>query len=377
MEFRPIHGLRGAIAIVSLATLSACGLPQLGPSKTQILSGSVEEDGNAFIINVDDQVNKAIAVKPALGFPRSFTSAARLTSDTIRPGDTLGLTIWENVDDGLLTSDIQSATTLEEVQVDSAGYVFVPYAGRVRAAGNTPDELRQLITSELEEQTPDPQVQVRRIAGEGATVSVIGSVSGQGVYTIERSTRTLSSMLARAGGVATEPEIALVTVIRGTQRGKIWFEDLFKYPKLDIALRSGDRILVEEDTRSYTAMGATASQARIPFSSQDLSAVEALAQVGGLVTSTSDAKGIFVLRNESQGVARKVTGRNDLNGSQRVVYILNLTEPNGLFLARDFNIRDGDTVYVTEAPYAKWTKTLSVLVGPLTPIASARSLATN
>jgi len=34
-------------------------------------------------------------------------------------------------------------------------------------------------------------------------------------------------MLAKAGGVIIEPEIAQVTVIRGKAQGKIWFQDLF------------------------------------------------------------------------------------------------------------------------------------------------------
>ncbi len=32
--------------------------------------------------------------------------------------------------------------------------------------------------------------------------------------------------------------------------------------------------------------------------------------------------------------------------------------PTGVFLARDFVIRDGDTVYVTEAPFVQWQKTI-------------------
>ena len=43
--------------------------------------------------------------------------------------------------------------------------------------------------------------------------------------------------------------------------------------------------------------------------------------------------------------------------------VLDLTEPNGLFEARDFAIRDGDTIYVTEAPYVQWRKILSALTG--------------
>ena len=354
--------------------LAACTLPGVGPSKSQIFKGSVQQEGDAFIVAVNDRVTRATAVVPALGFSSDFQNAAQLTSDTVRPGDVLGLTVWENVDDGLLSGATGAATILEEVQVDSDGFIFVPYAGRVRATGNTPNQLRLLITERLQEQTPDPQVEVRRVAGDGATVSLTGAVGGQGVYPIERPTRTLSTMLAQAGGVSIEPEIARVSVIRGNQKGQVWYQDLFRNPELDIALRGGDRILVEEDTRSFTAIGAVSGQSRVPFESQDLSALEAIAQVGGLMPLSSDPTGVFVFRNEPAEIAGQVLGRTDLQGAQRMVYVLNLKDPNGIFVARDFVIRDDDTLYVTEAPYAQWTKTISLISGGLTPFANVATL---
>ena len=374
MKNVPFSWVRPVAILAALTLAASCGLPKVGPNKRQIFAGSVQKEGDAFIVSVNDRVTRATAVVPALGFSQSFINAGRLTSDTIRPGDVLGLTIWENVDDGLLASEATNATALEEVQVDSAGYIFVPYAGRLRASGNTPEQLRAEITKKLEDQTPDPQVQVRRVAGDGSTVSLTGAVGGQGVYAIERPTRTLSTMLARASGVAIEPEIAQITVIRGKEQGKIWFQDLFNHPELDIALRGGDRILVESDSRSFTALGATSAQARVPFESQDLSALEAIAQVGGLISTTSDPTGVFIFRNEPAEIANQVLGRDDLVGAQRMVYVLNLTQPNGLFVARDFVVRDEDTLYVTEAPYAQWTKTISLLASPLTPLASVETL---
>ena len=361
--------------LAALALLAACALPRVGPNKREIFSGSVQREGDAFVVTVNDRVTRATAVVPALGFSRSFQTAGQLTSDTIRPGDILGLTVWENVDDGLLASEGANATILDEVQVDSAGFIFVPYAGRIRAAGNTPDQLREEITARLQDQTPDPQVQVRRVAGDGSTVSLVGSIGAPGVYPIERSTRTLAAMLARAGGVAIRPEAAQIMINRGTQQGKIWLQDLYDNPSLDIALRGGDRILVEEDTRAFTALGATSSQARVPFQTQELSALEAIAQVGGLISTSSDPTGVFVFRNEPAEIANQVLGRDDLQGAQRMVYVLNLTEPNGMFTARDFAIRDDDTLYVTEAPYAQWTKTISLIAGSITPVSSISTLA--
>ncbi|MFW2543291.1 polysaccharide biosynthesis/export family protein [Primorskyibacter sp. 2E107] len=365
MKNSPSRWAQSVALMAAVSILASCGLPRVGPNKREIFAGSVQREGDAFVVSINDRVTRATAVVPALGFSEAFTNAETLGSDTIRPGDTLGLTVWENVDDGLLSSGPANATSLEEVQVDGSGFIFVPYAGRIRAAGNTPERLRQIITDKLEEQTPDPQVQVRRLAGDGSTVSLVGSVGGQGVYAIERPTRTLSTMLARAGGITIQPEIAQVKVLRGNRTETIWFQDLYKHPEFDIALRGGDRILVEEDTRAFTALGATGAQARVPFESQNISAVEAIAQVGGLLAGSADPTGVFVFRNEPAEIANTVLGRSDLIGAQRMVYVLDLTQPNGMFMARDFVVRDQDTLYVTEAPFTQWNRTIAALTGTL------------
>ncbi len=351
------------VCLVVAGSLAGCGLPRSGPNKRELFAASVEKQGDAYIVPVDQRVTQLTAVTPSLGFSNAFQSAGLVGSDVIHSGDVLGLTIWENVDNGLLANAGTNATALNEVQVDGEGYIFVPYAGRIKAAGNTPEALRQIITEKLSAQTPDPQVTVARVAGDGSTVSVMGGVGAQGVFPITQPTRTLSAMLAKAGGVTIEPEVAQITVTRGSKSGKVWLKDLYSNPRMDIALRPGDVILVEKDQRTFTALGSTGAQNRVPFETQELSAVEAIAQVGGLSTNFADPTGVFILRDESEGVARQVLGRPGLVGPQRVAYVISLTAPDGLFNARDFMIRDSDTVYVTEAPYVQWQKTLAILTG--------------
>ena len=367
---------KGALIIAACSLAVSCGVPRPGPTKQEIFAGSVQRKGDAFVVAVNDRVTQATSVVPALGFSDNFLKAAKIESDTIQAGDTLGLTIWENVEDGLLVTTGANSTVLEEVQVDGSGNIFVPYAGRIKASGNTPEGIRTSIVDKLKDQTPDPQVQVRRLAGDGATVALAGAVGGQGIYPIERPTRTLGTMLAAAGGVTIPPEIAQVTVIRGNARGKIWLKDLYDNSELDIALRAGDKILVEEDTRAFTALGATGSQDRVTFETRSLSALEAIATVGGLTATAADPTGVFVLRNEPSEIASSVLARDDLIGAQRMVYVLDLTGPNGLFQARDFLIRDGDTLYVTEAPSVQWDRTIAALTGSLGAATSLDALAT-
>lgn len=356
--------VRGAVLVAVMLAVGGCALPRSGPNKAEIFKGSVLKEGDAFIVTVNPRVTRATSVVPALGFGSNFSRAGVVGSDIISPGDSLALTIFENVaDDPLLGNTGQRVSVLEEVQVDGQGFIFVPYAGRIKASGDTPEALRQAITRKLDAQTPDPQVTVQRVAGDGSTVSVSGIVGAQGVYPIERPTRTLSAMLARAGGLAVDTRVAVVRVTRGGHTGKIWLEDLYANPSLDIALRPGDRIVVERDSRAFVALGATGAQTRVPFETQTLSAIEAIATVGGLNTALADPTGVFVFRNEPAEIANVVLGRNDLTGDQRMVYVLDLTQPTGMFEARDFLVRDGDTVYVTEAPFVQWQKTLSAITG--------------
>ena len=356
--------IRYMIMFGLIAALSGCILPRSGPSRAELLEGAVENGGDAFIVEVTDQIVALTNIRQRYGFGADFINAGEISLDIIRPGDMLVLTFWENVQDGILTTEGAPAS-LSDVQVDHEGMIFVPYAGRIRAADHTAESLRRIISEKLNEQTPDPQVMVSVLSGNAASVSIMGGASGQGIFPIQRSTRRLSGMLASAGGVSADPAVTLISVTRGNHTGRIWLQDLFDNSRNNIALRDGDRIIVEEDRRAFTAMGATGSQSRLNFPTPELTALNAIAAFGGLQSSVSDPTGVFVLREEDADIANAILGRNDLHGPQRMIYALNLTEPNGLFLAREFMIRDEDTIYVTEAPFVQWNKAVSALVGSL------------
>ena len=73
-------------------------------------------------------------------------------------------------------------------------------------------------------------------------------------------------------------------------------------------------------------------------------------------------------------MAGRVLGRADLVGPQRMAYLIDLTRPEGLFSARDFTIRDGDTLYITEAPFASWSRVLAVATTTVSLAGSVASL---
>jgi polysaccharide export outer membrane protein len=351
---------RALCAALIAATVAGCTLPRSGPTADEIRAAGDLPQYNFHVVNVTPAVAAASRQVETLGFGGGFVNAGVVSADAIAPGDTVSVRVWENVDAGLLAGVGQRVTVLEEIQVDQSGEIFVPYAGRIAATGRSPEDLRAAITENLERQTPDPQVEVRRVAGDGSTVSVMGGVAAPGVYPIEAPTRRLTAMLAAAGGVTTVPEVAQVQIERDGRTERIWLQDLYDNPRLDVALRANDRILVEEDRRSFTALGASTEQARVPFNKPDMSALEAIAAAGGLDGRSADPTGVFIFRHEPAPIANRVLGRADLVGPQRVAYLLDLTQPTGLFSAREFIIRDEDTIYITEAPFASWSRVLGV-----------------
>lgn len=348
-----------------IVAVSACALPRSGPKINEIIAGSKTEGGEVNVVFVTNEVAKASNLNVALGFSSSFINAGASATDSIYPGDTLSITIWENVENPIFGIPGQKMAILQEIQVNQKGTVFIPYAGLLKAAGNTPEQLRLLITRNLDLQTPDPQVEVRRVAGDGSSVSVIGGVGLQGVYPIVASTTRLSSMLATAGGVTINPDIAQVAVRRGGKTGRIFLQDLYDDPKMDISLRSNDKIIVEEDRRTFTALGATGTQARVPFPQGRISVIDALAEVGGLNGAVADPTGIFIFRREPVNVAQRVLGHNQVAGNEPFAYVIDLTKPSGIFIAKEFQIRDDDTIYITEAPFVGWAKILEATTGTL------------
>ncbi len=366
-------GFNSVTGLVLAFGLSACGLPSVGPNKGDIVRAAASAPVPAIVVEVDDRILALAPDTPETGFGPAFAKSAFQT-DRVRPGDRLTVTVFENVQNGLFGAGGVPAV-IGPIVVDQSGNIFVPFAGTMATAGLQVSTLRKRISDQLSLQTPNPQVTVVREPGDGATISIIGT-NAQGIFPIAQSTAHLSEMIARSGGVRTAPTVTEITVVRGNQRGTVWLSDLNEGLAEDIYLRDGDRVIVQEDRRRFSLLGAFRAQGLVEFPKPKLSALEAVAHARGLNPNTADPTGVFVLRSESPDVAAAVSGAGPYTRDQRMVYVLNLTAPNGLFLARDFQIHDGDTIYVSEAPYAQFSRVLSALLTTTSAAGSIGEFAT-
>ncbi|MEM7497296.1 MAG: polysaccharide biosynthesis/export family protein [Pseudomonadota bacterium] len=367
------RALRLGALLTATLVLSACALPRGGPYVAEIQA----EAGTALpfdVVEVTPQVLAKARLDERLGFDPAFLGAAVENTSLVNRGDVLSITVWENSDTGLLNANGIGATVLPSVKVDERGFVHVPYVGRVRAAGRSLSELRRAIRHQLSERTLDPQVDVFPEATEGRLVSVQGMINAPGIYPIRSGARRVLPMLAQAGGIKADPEVVKIRLRRGPATGEIWLQDLYDEPQMNVALKPGDAVIAERDRRIFTALGAVGRPATVPFPVRQLSVTRALGQVSGLIEATADPTGVFLFRSEPEDVARAVLEDQTVQGARRIVYVIDLTKPGGMFLAREFIMRDDDTLYVTTAPFVQFQKVLQSIAPVLGLAGTARTL---
>ena len=307
------------------------------------------------------------------GFEMNLIGAKPELTAVLGVGDVLQVTIWERGENGLF-SPIGGATSLV-AEIEERGTIYLPYVGNVRASGRTADGLRRAIVKLLSEKTLDPQVEVKRETGDSKSIIITGTAGVAGIVPIDRTTRSLIGILAKTGFSVPDPEVVLVKVRRGELEGEIWMRELFENPQYDIPVRAGDIIFLNNDTRHFRSLGAV-GQSRVPFPTRDISVLDAIALVGGLNASVSDPSGIFLFRQEPPEVAVQLSEKATVDRPRNVVYLIDITQGAGMFLADQMKMRDDDILFVTDAPFARFQKVAGVLASTIGFAGSVGSIQT-
>lgn len=267
----------------------------------------------------------------------------------IAPGDQLEVTIWENSDNSLLLTQGERSSQLQTLTVSASGRVDLPYVGSLRLQGMSPERARAIIEERFESVAPGAQIQIGHKPGRGNTVSLVGGVASPGTYPMSDQSFSVLQLLSDGGGVRpglTNPQVRLM---RGSTMYRISVDRLYDSPANDAALRPGDRVIVAEDQRYFLSLGAAGAESQHDFTKPHISALDAMAIVGGVNDFRGDPKGILILREYPRSAVR-ADGRGPTH--ERVVFTLDLTTADGLFSARNFQIHSGDLVYMTESQLA-------------------------
>jgi len=155
----------------------------------------------------------------------------------IQPGDVLLVSVWKEED------------LIQEVIVRPDGQITFPLAGEAKAAGNSIEDLRLLISERLKKYIPDPVVTVAVKQLAGNTIYVLGKVNRPGVFPIVRNVDVMQA-LSLAGGTSTYAALNDIKILR-RENGRLTALS-FKYAEVEkgkrleqnVVLRAGDVVVV-------------------------------------------------------------------------------------------------------------------------------------
>ena len=297
---------KNSLFLLAYSLLTACSsIPSAGPSARKIVALN-QQNSNAQVpavelIEVNDAVSKSLyQAQTNQSFAQLGDGYASVGA--INVGDMLDITVWEAPPAVLFGGALSSVgsgnaqqTKLPDQMVTSAGMISVPFIGDISVAGKTPVQVQNMIKGRLKKMANQPQVIVRLVQNNAATVSVIRAGNSVRMPLTTAGERVLDAVAA-VGGSTANVQDTNVQLTRGNQVKTVALEDLVSHPRQNILLRRGDIVTMITNPNSFTSMGAVGRTQQIGFSVKGLSLAEAVGRMGGLQDYRADARGVFVFR---------------------------------------------------------------------------------
>lgn len=300
-------------------------------------------------------------------------------------GDVVQVAIFESQAGGLfIPSDAGSRPgnyiTLPNQTIDRDGNISVPYAGKVRASGRTPEVVQSEIEERLANRAIEPQALITKVSSRSAQVAVLGDVkSPMKVQLTEAGDRVLD-VISEAGGLSSPGVETYITLSRRGRSARIHYDHLTKTPAENIFVAPGDTILVDRERRTYLAFGASGLNGRFDFEEMDLKLSDALGKAGGLLDSRADPAQVLLYRVVDREFLKslKVDTSKFKSDEIPVIFRANLRDPSAFFAVSKFPMQDKDIIFVSNSQATELYKFLD-LVGSVPATAanvSSDSLAT-
>ncbi len=371
---------------LALALGGCSSLPSGAPTTGELFAASEtaapQIDYQVFEITED--------VVRAAGGPINETFAGRFggrgspANVPVGIGDVLSVTIFESALGGLFTAPETSMgagsknVVMPQVVVDPSGFIRIPFAENIRAAGRSPREIERAIEERLKGRAIDPQVIVSLTTNRSAMVTVSGDVRQPNRFPIGIANERLLDVIAQAGGSVAPPHETMVKLVRGDRSATVNLKTIFEDPRENVFIRTGDTVLLQKEPRAVIVLGAASRNAELKFENDKMNLSTAIGQAGGLMDYRADPRGVFIFRWERPEVVRRLRpGWSDTQHGPRVptIYKLDLKVANGYLLAQRFQMRNQDLLYVSNADATQLLKMFQLVGTALGNAGSAVGIA--
>jgi len=285
-------------------------------------------------------------------------------------GDIIQLTVFESQAGGLFIPSEAGVrpgnfVELPPQEIGRNGKITVPYAGELTAANQTPETLEANIERRLVDKAIEPQVTVTVLERNYARASVVGSVEEPGSFVVRTGGDRILDFISEAGGITTEDHSTFVSLTRGGSTVKVLYETLTGNPRENIYVAPGDTINVTSTSRKYYVFGAS-GVGEYNFNEAEVDLRTALSLASGLNDGQADPSQVLIYRTENRtalnnmGVdTTEIVATND--AAIPTIYRADFRKPDSFFMAANFQIRDGDMVYASNARVVELNKLFSVI----------------
>lgn len=292
------------------------------------------------------------------GFSRRVRAAGN-PANVLIVGDNLQMVLWENSDVGLLAPAGARSTTVN-LTVDVTGTFDAPYIGEVKVAGRSLSDVRRELITRYEAQVPSPDVTLRKTESSARIASILGDVATSGPVTLPLSGLTLLELIAKAGGPDALVWEVDVHLTRGNNRETVRLNDIYRNTKNNIIIQQGDIVQVEHRPRIFSVMGAVKISGATQVATEEVTILSLLAAAGGLNATRANPQAVFVYRDRPQ--------------HKPVIYVLDLSRPDSLFLGERFEVLPSDVTYVGTASAITLNSFFNLIVTPLITTTSSNAL---
>lgn len=377
------------LAVFGITGLAGCSaLPSAGPTATEIVQNETPANTPTLtgymVVDIDGHVVSVLSRRPKSSLFSMFKSGKKPPDVRLGVGDSISVTIWEAGAGGLFstasldkTSPGSRTATLPVQEIAQDGTIQIPYAGRLKVAGLRPAQVEALIVKDLQGKAIEPQAVVTLAKTRSATVTITGEVTNGMLAPVSVVGDRVLDVVATAGGIKAPAYETFVSLTRGQTTATVAFNAILADARENVYVRPGDVLTVIKQPQRFTVFGGTGRNELVPFDAAGITLEEALARAGGLQDFRADANGVFLLRFEPAAVATQLEpSRKDqiVTPIVPVVYRLALRDANSYFLARSFQMRDKDIIYVANAPMTEVQKFLSVIGSVTAPVVSGAAV---
>jgi polysaccharide biosynthesis/export protein len=364
-----VRAMARVAILLALTGHCACTmLPTTGPASSDVRAEKVDPGGVAYaLVRVTPEVVKVLESK-APRIAQIFPDRGGPGEIRFGIGDVVSVTVFEAAAGGLfipLEAGVRPGNfvTLPNQAVDTSGNITVPYAGTIRAKGRTIVEVQKAIVDALQNRALEPQAVVAMVEQRASSVSVLGDVGAPSRFPANANGERLLDVIARAGGPKNPGYDTWVMMERQGRQATAPFAALVNQPANNIFVRPNDTIYVFTEPRTFVAFGASGQQGHFPFAAWRLTLAEAIGKAGGLNDNLADPGSVFLYRGEPREVAEMlgVDCSRFTGPIIPIIFNLNLRDPSGYFLASNFEMRNKDVIFTSNAGAVEGTKFMTYL----------------